>query len=67
MFAQILLPLLLAATSTLAALPRGKACSVPTTALNLQPPFPPLSTPPRYVALGVGVQNYTCGSSGNYT
>jgi len=68
MLAQILLPLLLAATSALAvSLPRGKTCSVPTTALNLQPPFPPLSTPPRYVALGVGVQNYTCSASGNYT
>jgi len=61
---------LLAATSTLAvSFPRGTSCqcSVPATALNLQPPFPPLSTPPRYVALGVGVQNYTCNSSGNYT
>jgi hypothetical protein len=68
MLAQSVLPLLLAATSTLAlSFPRGKNCSVPATALNLQPPFPPLSTPPRYVALGVGVQNYTCNSSGNYT
>jgi len=68
MLAQFVLPLLLVATSTLAvSFPRGKNCSVPATALNLQPPFPPLSTPPRYVALGVGVQNYTCNSSGNYT
>jgi hypothetical protein len=67
MLAQFLLPLLLAATSTLAgSVPKGKTCSVPASALNLQPPFPPLSTPPRYVALGVGVQNYTCTSSGNY-
>jgi hypothetical protein len=68
MLAQSVLPLLLAASSTLAvSFPRNETCSIPATALDLQPPFPPLSTPPRYVALGVGVQNYTCSPSGNYT
>ena len=67
MIAQLFL-LLLLVTSTLAApLDRKDICSVPATALSLQPPFSPLSSPPRSVVLGVGMQNYTCDSSGKYS
>ena len=67
MIAQLFLSLLLV-TSTLAApLDRRDTCSVPATALSVQPPFSPLYSPPRAVVLGVGVQNYTCDSSGKYS
>jgi len=59
MIAQLFLSLLLV-TSTLATpLDRKATCGVPATVLNLQPPFSPLSSPPRSVVLGVGAQNYT--------
>jgi len=59
---------LLLATATLA-VSLHKRHTIPATALNLSSPFPSptLSSPPRLVALGVGVQNYTCSSSGNYS
>jgi len=67
MISQFFLTLLLA-TSTLAVpLNSRQTCSVPSTALNLQPPFSPLSSPPRFVTLGFGVQNYICDSSGKYS
>jgi len=67
MIAQLFLSLLLVASTLAAPLDRRDTCSVPATALNLQPPFTPLSSPPRSVVLGVGVQNYTCDSSGKYS
>jgi len=69
MIAQAFLSLLLV-TSTLA-MPLDRksydTCSVPATALHLQPPFTQLYSPPRSVVVGYGVQNYTCDSSGKYS
>ena len=45
-------------------------CKVPEAALQLPPNQTALVAPssaPRFAALGVGVQNYTCASSGTYT
>jgi len=68
MIAQIFLPLLLVTSALAAPLDRKdtQACTVPATALNLQPPFTQLYSPPRSVVVGFGVQNYTCDSSGKY-
>jgi len=71
MVALFLLSLLLATTALAA--PSQKrddfhgACTVPASAFDLPWPLPPIQSPPLYTAVGFGVQNYTCTSSGNYS
>ena len=67
MIAQFFLSLLLVSSTLAAPLDREDTCSVPATALNLQPPFTQLYSPPRSVVVGFGVQNYTCDPSGKYS
>jgi len=67
MISQMFLSLLLVTSALAAPLDRNDTCSVPASALNLQAPFTQLYSPPRSVVLGVGVQNYTCDSSGKYS
>ena len=73
MLALSLLPLLLATTGFAAPSNRGfeeAPVPVPVSALDLptnQTQIVPPTTDPNYVALGVGYQNYTCTSAGNYT
>ena len=60
---------LLLATAALAAPSRRDAtfhgaCNVPASAVTLPSSFDPLPSPPNLVLLGVGVQYYTCNSSG---
>jgi hypothetical protein len=70
MVALSLLSLLLA-TAALAAPSRRDgtfhgACNVPASAVTLPSSLDPLLSPPNLVLLGVGVQNYTCNSSGTF-
>ncbi|KAI9511575.1 hypothetical protein F5148DRAFT_975031 [Russula earlei] len=59
---------LLLPTATFAAtLHRNHTCYVPAGALKTPAPLSSPSSPPRYVTVGIGVQNYTCSPSGNYT
>jgi hypothetical protein len=69
MVALSLISLLLATTALAAPARRDNntfhgACSVPASAVTLPSALDPLPSPPSLVLLGVGVQNYTCNSSG---
>jgi hypothetical protein len=71
MVALSLLSLLLA-TTTLAAPSKREgdyhgACPVPVSAFQLPAQLGALQSPPRFTTVGVGVQNYTCSSSGTYS
>lgn len=78
MFASVLLALLAAGSAL--ALPAtrttggGSECDASKATITLpasQPSGTPLATPiaagPSFVAIAIGVQNYTCGSTGTYT
>ena len=72
MIALSLLPLLLA-TAAVAAPGRRHddgtiqgECKVPASVVAVPPPLDPLPSPPNLFLLGVGVQNYTCNSTGSY-
>jgi hypothetical protein len=70
MIALSLLSLLLA-TAALAAPSRRSdpfhgACNVPAWAMTLPSSFDPLPYSPKFVHMGVGVQNYTCNSNGTF-
>jgi hypothetical protein len=39
-------------------------CVDPEAAFKLPPTFDPLSTPPSFVLMGFGIQNYTCNTNG---
>ena len=69
MVALSLLSLLLATTTLAAPCKRGfqGACKVPASAFSLPQALSALTSPPAYVAMGIGNQNYTCNSAGNYT
>jgi len=62
--------LLLLATTALAAPSKDNnchgACTVPASAFILPAGLPALTSAPRYTAVGVGMQNYTC-ASGKYS
>jgi hypothetical protein len=63
------LKLLLASPAFAAALP-ATSCDISTVTLKLPANQTQLVAPtsaPSYIALGVGVQNYTCSSSSTYT
>jgi len=66
-----LLSLLLATTGFALAAPHHKGCGgVPASAMELPSDQTQLVAPtsaPKYVAIGVGVQNYSCTAGGNYT
>ncbi|KAF8502746.1 hypothetical protein F5888DRAFT_1800292 [Russula emetica] len=72
MIALSLLPLLLLATTAVAAPTRrdstirGDHCNVPASAVTLPSSLDPLPSPPNLFLLGVGVQNYTCSSNGTF-
>ena len=71
MIALSLLPLLLA-TVAVAAPSRSRDttfrgdCNVPASAVTVPWPLDPLPSTPNFFLLGVGVQNYTCNSSGTF-
>ena len=61
----------LAAPSTRGSKTRCDVSSVTIPTPASQPSGTPLATPiaggPKFIGIGVGVQNYTCGSTGTYT
>jgi hypothetical protein len=70
MIALSILPLLLA-TAAIAAPSRRDGtfrgdCNVPASVVTLPPSLDPLTSPPTFTLLGVGVQNYTCNSHGTF-
>ncbi|KAH7335752.1 hypothetical protein B0J17DRAFT_719373 [Rhizoctonia solani] len=80
MFFSALLAILAASTATLATpasppanIPSGlklTGCSLSNAKLSVPPGQTNITVPagpPVYIALGVGVQNYTCGASGTFT
>ncbi|KAI0249262.1 hypothetical protein BJV78DRAFT_716543 [Lactifluus subvellereus] len=70
MLALLFLWLLLAATTFAAPSPRQNCCQVPASALSLPSNQSQLTSPtsaPSFVALAVGVQNYTCTPSNTFT
>lgn len=69
MFALSLLSLALAVPA-LAAPAKTSGCSIPASVLQVPSGQTLLVAPtvaPSFVALGVGVQNYTCSAAGTYT
>lgn len=41
-------------------------CTVPTSALNIPAAFDQLTSPPNFVLMGFGIQNYTCNANGSF-
>jgi len=71
MIALSLLPFVLATAAVASPAPRDDDtfcdhCRVPASAVTIPPPLEPLSSSPNLFFLGVGVQNYTCNSTGSF-
>ncbi|KDQ31887.1 hypothetical protein PLEOSDRAFT_1034910 [Pleurotus ostreatus PC15] len=63
------LSLIVIAASVVLAAPSltTSGCDISNAELSLPPGLPPPTSPPSYISVAIGVQNYTCADTGAYT